>query len=135
MAIGAFDDKIASNRRMNRTLEELAVALFRSWFVEFDPVVAKAAGRPPPHFRPELAALFPAHFQDSELGEIPKGWQVAKLSAVASVNSRKLPRNYPHAEIEYLDISSVSEGVINGTTRLPRTSAPSRAQRLVAHGD
>jgi type I restriction enzyme, S subunit len=133
--LGALDDKIELNRRMNRTLEELAAALFRSWFVDFDPVVAKAAGRPPPQLRPKLAALFPAHFQDSELGDIPKDWRVAKLSAVASVNSRKLPRNYPHAEIEYLDISSVSEGVINGTTRLARTSAPSRAQRLVAHGD
>src|ERR1039458_6661194 len=133
--LGALDDKIELNRRMNRTLEELAAALFRSWFVDFDPVVAKATGRKPPHLRPELAALFPAHWQDSELGEIPKGWRVAKLSAVASVNSRKLPRNYPHAEIEYLDISSFSEGVINGTTRLARTSAPSRAQRLVVHGD
>jgi len=133
--LGALDDKIELNRRLNRTLEELAAALFRSWFVDFDPVVAKAAGRKPAHLRPALAALFPAHWQDSELGEIPKGWRVAKLSAVASVNSRKLPRNYPHAEIEYLDISSVTEGVISGTTRLARTSAPSRAQRLVAHGD
>ena len=133
--LGALDDKIELNRRMNRTLEELAAALFRSWFVDFDLVVAKAAGRQSSNLRPELAALFPAHWQDSELSEIPKGWRVAKLSAVASVNSRKLPRNYPHAEIEYLDISSVSEGVINGTTRLARTSAPSRAQRLVVHGD
>jgi type I restriction enzyme, S subunit len=133
--LGTLDDKIESNQRMNRTLEDLAGALFRSWFVDFDPVIAKAARRQPAHLRPELAALFPAHFQDSELGEIPKGWRVAKLSAVASVNSRKLPQNYPHAEIEYLDISSVSEGIISGTTRVARSAAPSRAQRLVAHGD
>jgi type I restriction enzyme S subunit len=80
--IGALDDKIELNRRMNRTLEELAAALFRSWFVDFDPVVAKAAGTKPAHLRPELAASFPAHWQDSELGEIPKGWRVLPLSDI-----------------------------------------------------
>jgi len=77
--LGALDDKIELNRRMNRTLEELAAALFRSWFVDFDPVVAKAAGRKPAHLRPELAALFPAHWQDSPLGPIPHGWRVASV--------------------------------------------------------
>lgn len=129
------DDKIALNRRMNRTLEELAAALFRSWFVDFDPVVAKAAGRKPAHLRPDLVALFPATFQDSPLGPIPHGWRVATLSEVASVNTRKMPRDYPHAEIEYLDISSVTEGIISGTTRVARSAAPSRAQRLIEHGD
>ena len=75
-----YDRKLELNRRMNRTLEELAAALFRSWFVDFDPVVAKAAGRKPAHLRPELASLFPAHWQDSELGEIPKGWKVTTFS-------------------------------------------------------
>ena len=130
-----LDDKIELNRRMNRTLEELAAALFRSWFVDFDPAVAKAGGRKPAHLCPDLAALFPAHFQDSPLGPIPHGWRVASLSEIAAVNARKLPRDYPHKEIEYLDISSVTEGVITGTTRVKRDSAPSRAQRLVAHGD
>jgi type I restriction enzyme, S subunit len=78
--LGALDDKIELNRRMNRTLEELATTLFRSWFVDFDPVVAKAAGRKPVHLRAELAALFPAHFQESELGPIPQGWRVARLA-------------------------------------------------------
>src|SRR5256885_11929472 len=63
--------------------------LFRSWFVDFDPVVAKAAGRKPAHLRPELAALFPATFQDSALGPIPRSWRVATLSEVASVNARR----------------------------------------------
>jgi type I restriction enzyme, S subunit len=78
--LGALDDRIELNRRMNRTLEELAAAVFRSWFVDFDPVVAKAAGRKPAHLRPELAALFPAHWQDSPLGSIPHGWRVARLA-------------------------------------------------------
>lgn len=78
--LGALDDKIELNQRMNRTLEELAAALFRSWFVDFDPVVAKVAGRPPAHLRPALAALFPATFQDSPLGPIPHGWRVSRLA-------------------------------------------------------
>ena len=77
--------KIESDNQMNRTLEEAASALFRSWFVDFDPVVAKAAARPPAHLRPTLAALFPDSFQDCELGPIPKGWQVRPLGAVLDV--------------------------------------------------
>ncbi len=133
--IRTLDDKIELNRRMNRTVEELAARLFRSWFVDFDPVIAKAAGRKPAHLRPELFSLFPTDFQDSELGPIPQGWRVAALSEIASINAHKMSRNYTYTEIEYLDISSVIEGVINGTTRIARTAAPSRAQRLVVHGD
>jgi type I restriction enzyme S subunit len=133
--LGALDDKIELNRRMSQTLEDLASSLFRSWFVDFDPVVAKAAGRKPAHLRPDIAVLFPDSFQNSELGPIPQGWRVAALSEIAAVNARKRPSTYAHEEIEYLDISSVSEGAISGTTRLALASAPSRAQRLVAHGD
>ncbi len=90
--LSALDDKIEVNRRTNRTLEELATALFRSWFVDFDPVVAKAAGRPPAHLRPDLAALFPAHFHDSELSEIPTGWEIVPVGKVMDVHdSRRIP--------------------------------------------
>ena len=60
---------------MNETLEAMARALFKSWFVDFDPVRAKAEGRDPGLPKP-LADLFPAPFEDSELGEIPEGWEV-----------------------------------------------------------
>jgi type I restriction enzyme S subunit len=82
--LGSLDDKIELNRRMNRTLEEQARAIFQSWFVDFDPVRAKAAGQPPPGLNPELAALFPAAFENSELGEIPQGWSVAAIKDHAS---------------------------------------------------
>ena len=72
--LGALDDKIELNRRMNATLEAMARALFHSWFVDFDPVRAKLDGRPPAALDPATAALFPASFQESALGEIPKGW-------------------------------------------------------------
>ena len=74
--LGTLDDKIELNRRMNETLEAMARALFKSWFVDFDPVRAKAEGRDPGLPKP-LADLFPDRFVDSELGEIPEGWEVS----------------------------------------------------------
>lgn len=73
--LGTLDDKIELNRRMSATLEAMARALFKSWFVDFDPVRAKAEGRDPGLPKP-LADLFPARLVDSELGEIPDGWEV-----------------------------------------------------------
>src|SRR3990172_8436080 len=80
--LGALDDKIELNRRMNETLEAMARALFQSWFVDFDPVRAKAEGRDPGLPKP-VADLFPDRFEDSELGEMPAGWEVGTLSDVA----------------------------------------------------
>ena len=77
-ALGTLDDKIELNRRMNATLEAMARALFRSWFVDFDPVRAKMEGRDTGLPR-DIADLFPDRLVDSELGEIPEGWKVAKL--------------------------------------------------------
>lgn len=81
--LGVLDDKIELNRRMNQTLEALARALFKSWFVDFDPVVAKAAGKKPVGMSAPTAALFPDRFQDSTLGPIPKGWRVGTFGDVA----------------------------------------------------
>ena len=74
--LGTLDDKIELNRRMNETLEGIARTLFKSWFIDFDPVRAKAEGRQPFGMDTETAALFPDQFEDSELGEIPKGWTI-----------------------------------------------------------
>ena len=76
--LGALDDKIELNRRKNRTLEEMARAIFQDWFVDFGPVRAKLEGREP-YLPPELWALFPERLVDSELGETPKGWAVKAL--------------------------------------------------------
>lgn len=89
--LGALDDKIELNRRMNRTLEEMARAIFKSWFVDFDPVRAKASGQQPQGLKPEIVALFPDSFEDSELGEIPKGWRVRPIGELAEVSSGKRP--------------------------------------------
>ncbi len=77
--LGTLDDKIELNRRMSETLEAMARALFKSWFVDFDPVRAKAEGRDPGLPQP-LADLFPARLVDSELGEIPEGWRIETLA-------------------------------------------------------
>jgi len=80
--LGALDDKIELNRRMNATLEAMARALFQSWFVDFDPVRAKLDGRPPAALDPATAALFPDSFQDSEAGHIPKGWTIQPVGEI-----------------------------------------------------
>ena len=78
--LGALDDKIELNRRMNATLEAMARALFQSWFVDFDPVRAKLDGRKPAGLNPVTAALFPDSFQNSAVGPIPRGWKVGALA-------------------------------------------------------
>ena len=76
--LGALDDKIELNRRMSGTLEAMARALFKSWFVDFDPVRAKAENCEP-DLPNAIAGLFPDQFANSELGKIPEGWKVASV--------------------------------------------------------
>lgn len=84
-----LDEKIELNCRMNETLEAMARAIFQSWFVDFDPVRAKASGEPAESvcqrlgLTPELLALFPDSLEDSELGEIPNGWCIRKVEDIA----------------------------------------------------
>jgi type I restriction enzyme S subunit len=83
--LDALDDKIELNRRMNATLETMARALFRSWFVDFDPVRAKLDGRQPPGLEESTAALFPATFYDSSIGLVPHGWHVGTIEDATSL--------------------------------------------------
>jgi type I restriction enzyme S subunit len=102
--LGALDDKIELNRRMNETLEAIAHEIFESWFVDFDPVRAKAEGRDlglPKH----IADLFPDSFEDSELGEIPKGWEVVPLPEVIEINPVRRLRKGDIAP--YLDMANM----------------------------
>jgi type I restriction enzyme S subunit len=81
--LGALDDKIELNRRINATLEAMARALFQSWFVDFDPVRAKLDGRKPIGLDETTAALFPDSFQESAVGHIPHGWEVKTIEELA----------------------------------------------------
>jgi len=83
--LGALDDKIELNRRMNATLEAMARALFQSWFVDFDPVRAKLDGREPFGLDLETAAQFPATFDETNCGHIPHGWRVGSIYEIANV--------------------------------------------------
>src|SRR5207249_1238783 len=86
--LGVLDDKVELNRRMNETLESIARALFKSWFVDFDPVRAKADGRDP-GLPKALADLFPSTFKDSDVGEIPEGWTATRWGAVVKLEYGK----------------------------------------------
>lgn len=104
--LGTLDDKIELNRRMNETLEAMARALFKSWFVDFDPVRAKAEGRDP-GLPKAIADLFPDSFEDSELGEIPKGWVVGTLSDVAEhlrrgIQPTEIKASTPYIALEHM---------------------------------
>jgi len=104
--LGTLDDKIELNRRMSETLEAMARGLFKSWFVDFDPVRAKAEGRDPRLPQP-LADLFPARFVDSDLGEIPEGWEVGTLRDVAEhprrgVKPSKIKPETPYIALEHM---------------------------------
>jgi len=92
--LGALDDKIERNRQMNHTLERIAQALFKSWFVDFDPVVAKAAGIKPFGMSDEVVALFPDRFVDSKLGLIPEGWNIVTINDMAQyINGKNFTKN------------------------------------------
>ncbi len=95
--LGTLDDKIELNRRMNETLEAMARAIFKSWFVDFDPVRAKAEGRDT-GLPEEIADLFPDSFEETELGEVPKGWKHYSAETVAEVGIGKTP---PRKESEW----------------------------------
>lgn len=82
--LGTLDDKIELNRQMNQTLEEMARALFQSWFVDFDPVHAKARGEQPAGLDPAIADLFPDRFVETEMGLVPEGWEITDLASLCT---------------------------------------------------
>ena len=122
--LGTLDDKIELNRGMNETLESMARALFKSWFVDFDPVRAKAEGRDP-GLPSHLAALFPDSFEDSELGDVPKGWKIRSIGDLADVVGGTTPSTEEpayweggtHAWATPRDLSRLSVPVLLDTER------------------
>jgi type I restriction enzyme S subunit len=110
--LGSLDDKIELNRRMNETLEAMARAIFKSWFVDFDPVRAKANGQPPPGLSAEIADLLPDSFEDTEPA-IPTGWKMGKLDDVAThprrtVNPGDSPPGTPYIGLEHMPRQSIA---------------------------
>lgn len=109
----SLDDKIELNRRMNQTLEAIARAIFKSWFVDFDPVRAKAEGKPPQGISADVAKLFPESFEDSELGKIPKGWKVGCIGDIAEnprrgIQPSEIEAGTPYIGLEHMPRKSLS---------------------------
>ncbi len=134
--LGTLDDKIELNRRMNETLEAMARALFKSWFVDFDPVRAKAAGRGPGLPKP-LADLFPDSFEDSELGEIPRGWAVKPLSECVDVARGLSYKGLGLSEdgVPMHNLNSIHEGGGYKHEGLKRYSGEYKAHHIARAGD
>jgi type I restriction enzyme S subunit len=96
--LDSLDTKIALLRETIASLEAIAQALFKSWFVDFEPVRAKAEGRDPEGVPPEVAELFPSEFEYSELGAIPKGWRIRKWGDIVTLEYGKALRGYRESE-------------------------------------
>ena len=133
--LGALDDRITLLRETNATLEAIAQALFKSWFVDFDPVRAKMEGRAPDGMDEAAAALFPDALEESELGWVPKGWRVGTLADVATLNAQSLLARNPPPEINYIDLAGVKANVFDVPQCYSFADAPSRARRVLHEGD
>jgi len=132
--LGALDDKIELNRRMNQTLDSIVRALFKSWFVDFDPVRAKSEGRDtglPPH----LAGQFPDSFEDSELGEIPNGWRVSGLDEIATFLNGLALQKYPPDHGGSLPVVKIAQLRTGNTVGADRASADIPPAYVVEDGD
>lgn len=127
--LSALDNKIRLNFQINRKLEAIAQALFKSWFIDFDPVRAKAEGRDtglPEH----ISSLFPAYFVDSELGQIPEGWEALRFDAfIKEKRIRTEDRDVP----EY---ACTNDGLrLRSEIFTKKLSKSSQSNKLVSKGD
>jgi type I restriction enzyme S subunit len=133
--LGALDDKIELNRRMNETLEAMAQAVFKSWFVDFDPVRAKAQGRRPACMDAATARLFPDSFVDSVLGEIPKGWRTRPLDEIAAFLNGLPLQKFPATGERYLPVIKIAEMRRGCTGASDRASINIPREYVVEDGD
>ncbi len=133
--LASLDDRIALLRETNATLEAIAQALFKSWFVDFDPVHAKAQGIAPEGMDEATAALFPDSFEESGQGLVPRGWKVGTLANVAELNPEAWSVRKHPATVAYIDLANVKENEIASVAEYSFEEAPSRARRVLRGGD
>ena len=147
--LGTLDDKIELNRRVNETLEAIARAIFKSWFIDFDPVRAKASGEPPESIcqrlglTPDLLALFPDRFVDSEIGDgstslttgIPEGWEIGSIGDHCYLNAESWTIKTMPNEVHYVDLANAKNGIVSEVQVFLSSTAPSRARRVLRAGD
>ena len=129
--LGTLDDKIELNRRMNETLETIARAIFKDWFVDFGPTRTKMKGCEP-YLPPGIWSLFPDAL-DNE-GK-PEGWEFNTLARLAATNPESWTTRHHPPVVEYVDLSNAKWGNIRTTILLDWEDAPSRARRVSKAGD
>lgn len=133
--LASFDDRITILGETNATLEAIAQALFKSWFVHFDPVRAKMEGRAPDGMDEATAALFPDSLEESELDLVPKGWVLGCLADLAKLNPESwTTKNHPDF-VAYIDLANAKNNEISEITVFEFSGAPSRARRVLRDGD
>ena len=133
--LAKFDDRITLLRETNTTLEAIAQALFKSWFVDFDPVHAKMQGRAPEGMDQATAALFPDSFEESELGAVPKGWYVESLDSVATFLNGLALQKFPpigNNDLPVIKIAQLRKGDTVGADLASRAIKP---EYVVQNGD
>lgn len=127
--ISLIDQQIANNKSLSKNLELLAQSIFKSWFIDFDPVHAKSRGEKPFGMDDETAALFPDTFEESELGMIPKGWTVEKISQLCTTISngstpRRLNERYwKNGEVDWYKTGELSDKYLLSSDELITTDA------------
>ena len=137
--LGTLDDKIELNRKTNETLEAMAKALFKSWFVDFDPVRAKAEGRPT-GLPAEISDLFPDSFEDSELGEIPSGWEPRTIREWGRTECGKTPSTHNQEfygnDYMFVTIPDLHNGfhIVASGKQLSELGADSQRKKLLPPG-
>ena len=136
--LGALDDKIEVNQKMNRTLEEITRTIFKSWFVDFDPVRAKMEGRPT-GLPSDISDLFPDELVDSELGQIPKGWEIGEFSELVTfLNGNAFKReDWVETGVPVIKIGNVKPTLvdINGCSYVSDTVASQNQKFRLKKGD
>jgi type I restriction enzyme S subunit len=110
----SLDDRITLLRETNKTLESIAQAIFKSWFVDFDPVHAKAKGLAPEGMDEATAALFPDSFEETELGTVPKGWKVKRLGDITDritkgTTPTTLNKRFIESGVNFIKVESITE--------------------------
>lgn len=132
----AMDERLRLLCQTNATLESIAQAVFKSWFLDFDPVRSRAEGREPDGMDAATAALFPAEFEDSEQGLIPKGWSVRSLDSFATyLNGLALQKYPPESDEEYLPVIKIAQLRAGHTNGADKASARLKPEYVVHDGD
>ena len=133
--LSKLDDRITLLRETNATLEGIAQALFKSWFVDFDPVRAKMEGRAPEGMDEATAALFPDGLEDSELGLVPKGWRVRSLDEVANFLNGLALQKFPPSDDSWLPVIKIAQLRKGDTVGADRAGRNIKPAYVVQNGD